>query len=124
MINFVNLEFNDKILKHKDISNLNDLTSVGHQIGGNQTEKSNKFLDFFYKHPKIFTLIKGVQYFTPYNRYMKQFIGKNPNVLEIGIRHGGSIEMWNYYFDNKCNIYGIDIEDKTEILNKFKKKWI
>tara|TARA_Y200000002_G_scaffold370219_1_gene365438 strand:+ start:899 stop:1249 length:351 start_codon:yes stop_codon:yes gene_type:complete len=50
---------------------------------------------------------------------MKQFIGKNPNALEIGIIHGGSIEMWNYYFDNKCYIYGIDFEDKTEIINEW-----
>ena len=34
-------------------------------------------------------------------------------MLEIGVFEGGSLEMWNYYFDNDCTIYGIDINKDT-----------
>jgi hypothetical protein len=30
-------------------------------------------------------------------------------VLEIGVSHGGSLQMWKNYFGNKAKIYGIDI---------------
>lgn len=53
---------------------------------------------------------KWHHYFKIYNRHFKRFIGRNPTILEIGIYKGGSLEMWNYYFDGKCQIYGIDID--------------
>ena len=28
--------------------------------------------------------------------------------MEIGVFRGGSLDMWNYYFDNDCKIFGID----------------
>jgi len=49
---------------------------------------------------------------------MKKFIGKNPTILEIGIQYGGSLDMWNYYFDNNCKIYGVDIDQKCKELEK------
>jgi len=39
------------------------------------------------------------------------------NVLEIGIQKGGSIKLWYDYFIN-ANIYGIDIIEKNENINK------
>lgn len=33
------------------------------------------------------------------------------NMLEIGVSFGGSIKMWNEYFDNNIIIHGIDIEE-------------
>jgi hypothetical protein len=38
-------------------------------------------------------------------------------MLEIGVSFGGSIKMWDEYFNKKCHITGIDIEEK-----RFKKK--
>ena len=49
---------------------------------------------------------------------LKNLLEKNPTILEIGVYRGGSLEMWNYYFDNKCTIYGIDINPEcTNIKN-------
>ena len=31
---------------------------------------------------------------------------------------GGSLDMWNYYFDNNCTICGIDINPNCKILEK------
>ena len=39
------------------------------------------------------------------------------------MQKGGSLEMWDYYFDGKCQIYGIDIDKKClEIPEKLNKK--
>ena len=39
--------------------------------------------------------------------------------LEIGVYLGGSIDMWNYYFDSKCTIIGLDIDPKCKLLEKY-----
>ena len=69
----------------------------------------NKLEDYFWNQPKKLQLHKWHHYLKIYDRHFSRFIGKNPTILEIGIDKGGSLEMWNYYFDNKCKIYGIDI---------------
>lgn len=38
------------------------------------------------------------------------FKGKEVTLLEIGVHSGGSLELWNTYFEGKCKIYGVDIE--------------
>lgn len=50
---------------------------------------------------------KWDQYLPVYDRHMKAY--ENPVILEIGVYHGGSLNMWNHYFDGKCTIYGLDI---------------
>lgn len=71
----------------------------------------NKFEYFFWNKPdKKLKIHKWHHYFKIYDKHFKRFIGKNPTILEIGVSCGGSLEMWNYYFDNKCTIYGIDID--------------
>lgn len=54
---------------------------------------------------------KWNNYFEIYDRHLQKFIGKDPNVLEIGISEGGSLELWSRFFENG-KIYGIDIEPK------------
>jgi len=69
-----------------------------------------------------FKIHKWLYYFDIYDRHFKKFIGKNPRILEIGVYHGGSLEMWNNYFDEKCTIYGIDINPNClEIPQKLNK---
>ena len=68
---------------------------------------------FFKKEDKILRSYKWNHYFKIYDKYFKKFIGKKPVVLEIGVAEGGSLEMWNYYFDNECTIYGLDISKDT-----------
>jgi 23S rRNA U2552 (ribose-2'-O)-methylase RlmE/FtsJ len=35
-------------------------------------------------------------------------------ILEIGVSHGGSLQMWKNYFGEKAKIYGIDINPKCK----------
>lgn len=69
----------------------------------------NKFEDYFFNKEKVCKVHKWHHYFKIYDRHFSKFIGKNPVILEIGVYHGGSLEMLNHYFDNKCRIYGLDI---------------
>ena len=78
----------------------------------------NKFEDFFYNVPKKHLIDKWKHYFPIYEKHFNKFVGKNPVILEIGTYEGGSIDMFNYYFDNKCTIYSIDINPYSIILEK------
>lgn len=42
------------------------------------------------------------------------FRQKKPTILEIGVDKGASIEMYQKYYNGNCEIYAIDIEDKSE----------
>ena len=75
----------------------------------------NKLEQYFFDGEKKLPVHKWHHYFEIYDRHFKKFIGKKPTILEIGIARGGSLEMWNHYFDNECTIYGIDINDKSEV---------
>lgn len=74
----------------------------------------NKFEDYFFHQNKPHLVYKWHHYFEVYDNYFKKFIGKNPVVLEIGVSRGGSLDMWNYYFDKNCSIYGFDIDSSCK----------
>ena len=83
---------------------------------------SNEIKNYFYNLSKTNLVHKWIHYLDIYDNHFKKFKNKNPNILEIGIYEGGSLEMWNYYFNNNCTIYGIDINkkciEKVNLLNK------
>jgi hypothetical protein len=70
----------------------------------------NKLEDYFYNKEKKLPVHKWLHYFDIYDKHFNRFIGKNPRILEIGVAQGGSLEMWDYYFDGQCTIYGVDID--------------
>jgi len=82
----------------------------------NETE-SNDFSDYFWNKPKKLSLHKWHHYFEIYDRHFSKYKNKNPIIVEIGVQNGGSLEMWNYYFKNKCTIYGIDIDSNCLKIN-------
>ena len=47
-------------------------------------------------------------YFDVYERHLSRFVEKHPSILEVGILGGGSLELWEKYF-NGATITGIDI---------------
>jgi len=51
-------------------------------------------------------------YFDVYEKHLKKFIGKSPKIIEIGIFDGGSLELWEKYFGNDSQIFGIDISEQ------------
>lgn len=77
-----------------------------------ENKETNKFADYFWNKKKTLKIHKWHHYFRIYDIHFNRFINKNPVILEIGVQNGGSLEMWNSYFDGKCKIYGIDIDKK------------
>lgn len=67
---------------------------------------------------------KWLHYFEVYERHLERFRNREITMLEIGIAHGGSLQMWKHYFGPKAKIYAIDItpacknleEDQVTIL--------
>jgi hypothetical protein len=49
-----------------------------------------------------------------YDDFFSKYCGKEINILEIGIGDGPSLKMYDSYFDGKCNVYALDIEDKQQ----------
>jgi hypothetical protein len=58
---------------------------------------------------------KWTNYFSIYETYFESFRGKNPKFLEIGVQFGGSLKMWDYYFENG-EIFGVDINPDCKSL--------
>jgi len=56
--------------------------------------------------------IKWDSYFDAFDLHLSKYVGTNPNVLEIGIAGGGSLEFWSKFFKNG-EIYGIDADEKV-----------
>lgn len=67
---------------------------------------------------------KWDQYFDIYHRHFAPYRGKRINVLEFGVSHGGSLQMWKEYFGRHAHITGVDIaprcaqlaEDRIDIV--------
>lgn len=66
---------------------------------------------------------KWHHYFDIYDRHFSRYRGTDVHVMEIGVFHGGSLQMWKDYFGPRAKIYGVDInpyckqleEDRVEI---------
>ena len=65
---------------------------------------------FHYK-GKVYNTDKTEKLMEIYDELFNEYKNKKISLLELGVRNGGSILLWNDYF-NKCNIAGLD-------LNKF-----
>ena len=56
---------------------------------------------------------KWRHYFPIYEKHFEYYRGKRPRVLEIGIDHGGSLQLWKRYFGPGAHIIGVDIRPET-----------
>lgn len=59
-----------------------------------------------------------MHYFDIYDRHFERFIGQEINILEIGVSHGGSLQMWKDYFGDKATIFGLDIDPLCKSLKE------
>ena len=55
---------------------------------------------------------KWSHYFDIYHRHFAKYRGKPVNVLEFGVSHGGSLQMWKHYFGKHAHITGVDIKPR------------
>jgi hypothetical protein len=58
---------------------------------------------------------KWGQYLPVYERHFSSFRNKPVKLLEIGVCHGGSLQLWQKYFGSDATIFGIDIDPRAKI---------
>jgi hypothetical protein len=61
---------------------------------------------------------KWLHYFEVYDNHFRRFRGKEVVIVEIGVFHGGSLQMWKNYFGDKARIYGIDVNPRVKELEE------
>ena len=52
---------------------------------------------------------KWASYLPVYDRWFLPYRNREISFLEIGVQNGGSLQIWNKYFNNAKNIIGCDI---------------
>ena len=57
---------------------------------------------------------KWHHYFEIYHRHFEPFRGRSPVVVEVGVFHGGSLQMWQHYFGPGPHIVGIDVDARCK----------
>lgn len=77
----------------------------------------NPLENFFYEHSHRL-MQKDAHYFAIYHRHFEKFCNRRPIVWEFGVSHGGSLQMWKYYFGAGAEIYGIDINPECKLLEE------
>lgn len=78
----------------------------------------NKFKTFFVNNHNTLSISKWQHYFEIYERHFNKFQNTYPTILEIGTNDGGGVEMFNYYFDGKCDIITFDINNRGKTLEE------
>lgn len=71
---------------------------------------NNPLRDYFDSHTSGRGIWKWEHYFDVYHRHLRKFVGREVNVLEIGVYSGGSLRMWKQYFGSRGKVYGVDVE--------------
>jgi hypothetical protein len=78
--------------------------------------ESNTLSKLFYNHTGKL-IHKWDHYFDIYEKYFSKYKGQNINILEIGISHGGSLQLWKKYFGEGVHVYAFTIQKR---LHSFK----
>lgn len=63
-------------------------------------------------------ITKWNHYFEIYDKHFSRFRGAEVHVVEFGVSHGGSLQMWKKYFGPNAKIYGIDINPHCKQLEE------
>jgi SAM-dependent methyltransferase len=59
---------------------------------------------------------KWMHYFQIYDRHFTPYRKRPVTVVEFGVSHGGSLQMWKEYFGRKARIIGVDIDPRCKEL--------
>lgn len=64
--------------------------------------------------PNQHLMQKWSTYLPTYERYLSKYRGRNPlRVLELGVKDGGSLNMWLDFFGQGASVVGVDINPKA-----------
>jgi hypothetical protein len=61
---------------------------------------------------------KWDHYFEIYDRHFSRFRDTDVHVVEFGVGHGGSMQMWKHYFGPRAKIWGVDINPSCRELEE------
>jgi len=61
---------------------------------------------------------KWMHYFDVYHRHFERFRGRPVTLIEFGVYHGGSLQMWKHYFGAGARILGVDIDPACKTLEE------
>lgn len=70
-------------------------------------------LRWYFDHNDGHLIHKWLHYFPVYERYLEPYRGRRVTMLEIGVSHGGSLQMWRSYLGRRSTIVGIDIDPRV-----------
>lgn len=63
-------------------------------------------------------MTKWRHYFDIYHRHFERFRGRPLTLVEFGVFHGGSLQMWRHYFGSQAKIVGVDINPRLASLGE------
>lgn len=80
-------------------------------LRGIRRSKENPLRRYFRENDGLL-IDKWMHYFDIYDRHLSAFRATRPTVIEFGVFHGGSLEMWREYFGRGATIIGVDIDPR------------
>ena len=72
--------------------------------------------EWHFRHHVGRRLDKWRHYFDIYDRHFDRFRGEDVRILEIGVDHGGSLQLWKRYFGVDAQIVGVDKDPRCGAL--------
>lgn len=73
-------------------------------------------LRWYFDHNDGRLIHKVLHYFPVYEQHITPFRGKSATMLEIGVSHGGSLQMWRHHLGRRSTIVGVDINPRVAAL--------
>ena len=77
---------------------------------------TNDFERLFYAHTGRQSY-KWHHYLDVYDRHLTRFRNTSVRILEIGVQHGGSLQIWHKYFGPDSVVFGIDIDENCRSMS-------
>lgn len=78
---------------------------------------TNRLEDYFYGN-KAHQIYKWTNYLEFYDKHLNQFVDREITILEFGVQHGGSLQMWKHYFGKQARIIGVDFNPRCKELEE------
>jgi hypothetical protein len=80
-------------------------------------DSSNPLRAYFKRNPGRL-MSKWDHYLDIYHRHFERFRGRPVTVVEFGVFHGGSLQMWRDYFGPSSRIVGVDVNPRLQDLGE------
>ena len=75
-------------------------------------------LELYFTHNPGRLIHKWHHYFEIYDRHFSRFRDQPVCLIEFGVFHGGSLQMWKQYFGHQARLIGVDIDPRCKALEE------